>query len=74
MTYIYNFDDIRYKLLDERFNILKIWKDHIFIYDIPNYKKNIYIKDEYWKNFSNEKIKELENELGWHTMVIAKLS
>jgi len=74
ITYIYNFDDIRYKLLDDRFNILKIWKDHIFIYDIPNYKNNIYIKDNYWKKFSNEKIKELENELGWHTMVIAKLA
>jgi hypothetical protein len=74
MTYIYNFNDIRYKLLDARFNILKIWKEYIFTYDIENYKKNIYIKDEYWKNISNEKIKELEHELGWHTMVIAKLS
>ena len=74
MTHIYSFDDIKNNLLDERFNIIKIWKEHIFTYDIENYKKNIYIKDEYWKNISNEKIKELETELGWHTMVIAKLS
>jgi len=73
MTHIYSFDDIKNKLLDERFKIMKIWKDHIFTYDIENYKKNIYIKDEYWKNISNEKIKELEPELGWHTMVIAKI-
>jgi 2-polyprenyl-3-methyl-5-hydroxy-6-metoxy-1,4-benzoquinol methylase len=74
MTHIYNFDDIRYNLLDDRFDIIKIWKDHIFIYDISNYKNNIYIKDNYWKNISDEKIKELESELGWHTMVIAKLN
>jgi len=74
MTYIYNFDDIRYNLLDDRFDIIKIWKDHIFIYDIANYKNNIYVKDNYWKNISDEKIKELETELGWHTMVIAKLN
>ena len=73
MTHIYTFDDIKNNLLDERFDIIKIWKEHIFIYDIPNYKNNVYIKDEYWKNISNEKIKELEPELGWHTMVIAKI-
>jgi len=74
MTHIYDFDDIRNNLLDERFNILKMWKDHIFIYDIENYKKNIYIKDIYWKYISNDEIKKIANELGWHTMVIAKLS
>ena len=73
MKHIYSFDDIKNNLLDERFNIIKIWKEHIFIYDILNYKNNIYIKDEYWKNISNEKIKELVPELGWHTMVIAKI-
>ena len=74
MTHIYDFDDIRNKLLDERFEILKIWKDHIFTYELSNYKKNIYIKDDYWCNISDENIKKLSSELGWHTMVIAKLS
>ena len=39
MTYIYDFDNIKNNLLDEIFNIIKIWKDHIFTYDIENYKK-----------------------------------
>lgn len=73
MTHLYNFEEIKNDLLDDRFNILKIWKDHIFIYDIPNYKNNIYIKDKYWKNIDNNEIKNFENDLGWHTMVIAKL-
>lgn len=73
MTYIYDFDDIQNKLLDNRFEIIKIWKDHIFTYDIPNYKNNIYIKDNYWKNISDDDIKKISKDLGWHTLVIAKL-
>ena len=42
MAHIYRFDDIKTNLLDESFNIIKIWKEHIFIYDIPNYKKYLY--------------------------------
>jgi 2-polyprenyl-3-methyl-5-hydroxy-6-metoxy-1,4-benzoquinol methylase len=74
MTHIYNFDDIKFKLLDERFTITNIWKDHIFIYDIPNYKNNVYIKDEYWKNMSDDEIQQISKELGWHTMVICSQS
>ena len=39
MAHSYRFDDIKTNLLDESFNIIKIWKEHIFIYDILNYKK-----------------------------------
>jgi len=74
MTHIYDFDDIKNNLLDERFEIIKIWKDHIFKYDIENYKKNIYIKDKYWEKIPDEEIKKLSKELGWHTLVISKLS
>jgi hypothetical protein len=31
-------NEIKNELLDNRFEILDIWKDHIFIYDIENYK------------------------------------
>lgn len=74
MTHIYDFDDIKNNLLDERFKIIKIWKDHIFTYDINNYKNNIYIKDKYWENISDSEIKKISKELGWHTLVISKLS
>lgn len=74
MTHIYNFDDIKNNLLDDRFNIIKMWKEHIFIYDIENYKKNIYIKDKYWEKISNEEIDKISKELGWHTLVISKIS
>jgi 2-polyprenyl-3-methyl-5-hydroxy-6-metoxy-1,4-benzoquinol methylase len=71
-THIYNFDDIRNDLLGQRFEIINIWKDHIFTFDIENYKKNLYVKDRYWKDVSDGEIKELAKELGWHTMVICK--
>jgi len=74
MTYIYDFDDIKNDLLDDRFEIIKIWKDHIFTYDIPNYKNNIYIKDKYWKNIPNDEIEKMSKDLGWHTLIISKLS
>jgi len=73
VTYTYNFNEIKNELLDNRFEILDIWKDHIFIYDIENYKNNIYIKDSYWSNMNDKDINDMANELGWHTMVIAKL-
>ena len=74
MTYIYDFDDIKNDLLDDRFEIIKIWKDHIFTYDIPNYKNNIYIKDKYFSNISNNEIEKMSKDLGWYTLIISKLS
>ena len=74
ITYIYTFDEIKEQLLDERFKIKQIWKEHIFTYEINNYKNNIYVKNDYWKNISEEDLKELEKELGWHTMVICSLN
>jgi SAM-dependent methyltransferase len=73
MTHVYTFDEIRSTLLDERFEILNIWKDHIFIYDVDKYKNNIYVKDQYWKNIPDQDIHKISEELGWHTMVICKL-
>ena len=55
--------EIENNLLDERwFNIIKIWKEHIFTYDI--------IKTIFILKMNIGKIKELR----WYTMVFAKLS
>lgn len=74
MTYTYTIEEIRDELLDDRFKIENIYKDHIFIYNIDKYKNNEYEKDEYWRNMDDITIKKLEKELGWHTMVICKLN
>jgi hypothetical protein len=70
VAYTYTFDEIEDMLLKVGVKVEKIWKDHIFSYDIKNYKKNIYIKDKYWTNVGEKLFKQFEKELGWHIMVI----
>ena len=67
----YTFDNI-HDLLDG-FDILEIKKDHIFPYKIPEYLEGKYVIEDHLKNMPKEKFKEMEKELGWHTLVKAKL-
>lgn len=71
VTYTYSFNEIRSILQKYQFKEKKIWKDHIFIWDIENYKQNKFVKNEYWKNVDDKEIKQWAKELGWHTMIIA---
>lgn len=70
VTFTYTFDEI-YNLLNE-FNVIKIWKDHIFIWDIPSYKAYKYVVAKEWQDVDKNTINEYSKELGWHTMVIAR--
>jgi len=73
VAYTYTFDEIRDMVGGCGIKVKNIWKDHIFTYSIPEYHKNEYIKDKYWKNVNDTLFKQFEKELGWHTMVVAKL-
>lgn len=73
IAFIYTFDEIR-ELLSPYFKVEKIWKDHIFIYDIPEYKKGNFIKSKPFENISDQELKKLEREMGWHTLCIASLT
>ena len=70
-TLTYTFDDIE-KLLKPYFKITKIWKEHIFSFDIEEYKKHNYVKSTEFKNMDAIDFECMEKELGWHTMVICK--
>ncbi len=72
VAYTYTFDEIKNMVEKYNIKIEKIWKDHIFIYNIPEYKKNIYIRNEYWDNVDDKLLEQFKKELGWHTMVICK--
>ena len=74
IIHIYDFDEIKYNLLDERFTIINMWKEHIFTFDIEKLENNIYIKDDYWINMTDMEIENMAKELGLHTMVICKLN
>lgn len=72
VTYTYTFNEVR--LLLAGFDILEVRKAHIFTWDIDAYKRYEYVKDEAWAAVSDTQLAELEQELGWHTLVRAKLA
>jgi SAM-dependent methyltransferase len=71
VTYTYTFDEVRALL--EGFEVLEIRKDHIFPYDVDAYRRYEYVRDPAWANVAPELFRQLESELGWHTLVRAKL-
>lgn len=73
VTYTYTFDEIC-NLVSPWFSVDKIWKDHIFMWDIESYKKNIFKREEAFEGVSDEYLTQMKKELGWHTMFIAKKS
>lgn len=58
-------------LLSE-FDIKACWKDHIFPYNIEEYKKYNYKKKFPWNIVPQSLFKVFERLLGWHYMIIAK--
>lgn len=71
VTHTYTLDEVRELL--EGFAILDIRKAHIFTWDIDAYIHYEYKKDPAWANVSDRCLAKLEKELGWHTLVSAKL-
>jgi ubiquinone/menaquinone biosynthesis C-methylase UbiE len=73
VAYTYTFDDIENMIGKYGIGVNKIWKDHIFTWDIENYRNNIYKKDIYWDGVDDKKLKEFEKDLGWHTLFVGRL-
>lgn len=73
VTYTYTFDEIK-DLISPWFTVEKIWKDHIFMWDIESYKQNIFKRERTFEGVDDEYLQKMKKELGWHTMFIAKLS
>ena len=68
----YTFGDIKEILSTKGINVKKIWKDHVFKYDIPSYIQKKYVTRDCFKNMSDADYRSLCEEMGWHTMVIAE--
>ena len=73
VAYVYTFEEIKNMVKKYGINVEKIWKDHIFTWDVVEYKNNEYVKDEYWKNVDEKLLREYERELGWHTLFVGKI-
>jgi len=60
------------ELLDG-FEVLSIDQDHIFPYQIEPYKRGEYIKQPWFESMSPDMFRVLEENLGWHLLITAKL-
>lgn len=69
VTFTYTFDEVA-DLLHPHFGIRKIWKDHIFTWNVADYIQHKYVPDKYWQNASSSLIDQYARELGWHTLII----
>ena len=67
----YTFQEIDEILSSRKMKVNKIWKDHIFKYDIPAYIQKKYVVRPCFSNMTEKDYESLCAEMGWHTMIIA---
>lgn len=70
VTYTYTFEDLK-QLLEPWFDVTDLEKAHIFRWKIEPYRNNVYVKEDFWSNVSEEEYEKMEKELGWHSLVKA---
>jgi 2-polyprenyl-3-methyl-5-hydroxy-6-metoxy-1,4-benzoquinol methylase len=70
VTYTYTIDEAK-ELMGNELNVLSIKKDHIFVYDIPEYVKGNYVIDKAFVDIDPILFTQLKQELGWHTLIYA---
>ena len=56
------------------FQVTSIKQDHIFSFDIENYKKYVYIKLPWFDSMPQEVFNAFEKKFGWHLLIDAKPS
>lgn len=72
VTYTYTEDSVRELL--EGFTVSDVRKAHIFTWDVDAYRRYEYKKAPEWVNVCDDRLAELEKELGWHLLVTAALT
>ena len=55
------------------YHILSIEQDHIFPYTIEKYKQYEYVRQPWFEAMPEKMFLLLEEKLGWHTLIVAKL-
>jgi len=68
----YTSREIQEILKENKLKCVLIQKEHIFPYKIEEYKNYEYVVRDCFKNMKNDEYKELCQEMGWHTLVVAK--
>lgn len=70
VTYSYSEDDVRRLMRD--FRVTEVRKDHIFPYRIDKYVKYEYEMVPYFRILPKPWFRWLEQQLGWHMLIVAK--
>jgi SAM-dependent methyltransferase len=70
VTFCYSFADIR--RLMAGYDIVRMWKDHIFPFALEKYVNYQYEWLWYFRIFPRQVFRRLERLLGWHTLVVAR--
>lgn len=71
IAFTYTHEEAKNLLCD--FDIIDIYQDHIFPYDVSEYKKGNFIKTPWFQNMPQNMFNAIEKKLGWHLLVTAKL-
>ena len=71
VTFVYTAKEVE-SLLQPYFKIDKMWVDHVFTWDIEEYKKNNYVRAAAFEGITDEELTELAENMGLHRLVWAK--
>ena len=67
MVHVWTKEQVKDLLKD--FKNINIEQEHIFTYKIPEYKNNIYVKEDWFQNMPDSIFSLLEKNLGWHLCI-----
>ena len=70
VTFVYSFQQA--KELLKNFEIVRMWKDHIFPYRISDYVQYRYVRKWYFRWMPKPLFQWLERRLGWHLLIVAR--
>jgi len=72
VTYTYTYEEVEKMFHRCGFKVTKMWKDHIFAYDIDKYKKNVLELLPEFQDMLPDTFAQMKAELGWHIMIKAR--
>lgn len=72
VSYVYSVREARALL--HGFKVVSVHKDHIFPYRIPDYLDYRYVRIWYFRWMPNSWFRWLEQRLGWHLLIVARVS
>lgn len=68
----YTKGEVMHLLTSVELSTIRIDQDHIFPYQIPQYKQGIYVKEPWFEAMPPGMFEALEKTMGWHLLVTAK--